>query len=73
LFNDPLASSNPLWFADIKESFMSKQISLVFVLLIALGLSACSAPPPLKAVPGPEAQRSHAHEAQDELSSEVHK
>jgi hypothetical protein len=50
---------------------MRKSLYLLFLSFV-FSLSAC-AKPPVKAAPGPETQRSHAHEAQDELSSEVHK
>ncbi len=54
-----------------KENNMRKPASFLIVLLFALGLSACTSRP----VTGPSAdeQRSRAHGAQDELSSEVHK
>jgi hypothetical protein len=55
-----------------KENHMRKPIYFLFLLLVALGLSAC-ARAPVKAAPSQETQRSHAHEAQDELKSEVHK
>jgi len=51
---------------------MRKMISILFLVFIAVGLSAC-AKPPSKPVDNSEAQRSHSKEAQDELSSEVHK
>lgn len=51
---------------------MHKFTSILFVLLLGFGLSAC-AKPPVKPVASQEGQRSHAKEAQDELSSEVHK
>jgi predicted small lipoprotein YifL len=51
---------------------MRKSISILFVLLIVGGLSAC-ARAPVKHVNTPDEQRSHAGQAQDELSSEVHK
>ena len=51
---------------------MRKSISVLFILFVALGLSAC-AKPPVQQGASQEQQRSHAHEAQDELSSEVHK
>jgi outer membrane biogenesis lipoprotein LolB len=56
----------------MKESHMRKLISILFLLLVTLGLSAC-AKPPVKAVNSPDEQRSHAQGAQDELSSEIHK
>ena len=56
----------------IKEMHMRKSISILFVLLIVGGLSAC-ARAPVKHVNTPDEQRSHAGQAQDELSSEVHK
>ena len=56
----------------IKENLMRKMISILFLVFIAVGLSAC-AKPPSKPVDNSEAQRSHSKEAQDELSSEVHK
>ncbi len=46
--------------------------SIVISFLLLAGLSAC-ATPPAKSVNNQETQRSHAKEAQDELSSEVHK
>jgi hypothetical protein len=55
-----------------KENLMRKPVYFLFLLLAALGLSAC-ARAPAKAVPSQETQRSHAHEAQDELKSEVSK
>ena len=51
---------------------MHKAISILFLLLVAFGLSAC-AKPPVKPVASQEEQRSHAKGAQDELSSEIHK
>jgi hypothetical protein len=54
-----------------KENLMCKPVYFLFLLLVALGLSAC-AKAPAKAAPSQETQRSHAHEAQDELKSEVH-
>ena len=51
---------------------MRKSISILCVLLVVAGLSACSQAP-AKHVNAPEVQRSHAEGAQDELSSEVHK
>ncbi len=51
---------------------MRKSLYLLFLSFVVFNLSAC-AKPPVKAAPSPEAQRSHAHEAQGELSSEVHK
>ncbi len=51
---------------------MRKPISILFTLLLSLGLSAC-AKLPVKAVNSQEEQRSHAEKAQGELSSEVHK
>ena len=45
---------------------------ILLCLLLALGLTACSQPS-VKAEPNPDSQRSRAHGAQDELSSEVHK
>ena len=51
---------------------MSKSVFILSVLLLALGLSAC-AKAPVKPENSPEVQRSHAHEAQDELSSGVRK
>jgi len=56
----------------MKESYMRKQISILLVLLAAIALSAC-AKPPVNQGANQEQQRSHAHQAQDELSSEVHK
>jgi len=58
--------------ATLKENQMRKPIVILFLILFALGLSAC-AKPPVKAVNSPDQQRSHAQGAQDELSSEVHK
>ena len=51
---------------------MRKPIVILFLIIVALSLSAC-AKPPAKAVNSPDQQRSHAQGAQDELSSEVHK
>ncbi len=51
---------------------MRKIIYILFLAFVVSGLAAC-AKQPVKAAPSPEAQRSHAHEAQDELSTEVHK
>lgn len=51
---------------------MRQSIRVMFLLLVLSGLAAC-AKPPAKAENSPEAQRSHAQGAQDELSSEVHK
>ena len=50
---------------------MRKLIFILFMLLAALGVSAC-ADTHVTAVDSPDVQRSHAQEAQDELSSEVH-
>lgn len=50
---------------------MCKLIFILFMLLAALGVSAC-ADTQVKAGDSPDVQRSHAQEAQDELSSEVH-
>ena len=54
--------------ANLKEEVMRKLV----LILLALGLTAC-AKAPAKPVHGSETQRSHAHEAQGELSSEVRK
>ena len=51
---------------------MRKLIRALLGLAVASSLAAC-AEPPAKPVAGQETQRSHAHEAQDELSTEVHK
>lgn len=51
---------------------MRKLILILFILLVSFGVSAC-ADRPVKAGNSPDAQRSHAQGAQDELSSEVHK
>ncbi|OIR19459.1 hypothetical protein GALL_03400 [mine drainage metagenome] len=51
---------------------MHQSIRAAFLLLMLCGLSACTKPP-AKVENSPETQRSHAHGAQDELSSEVHK
>lgn len=51
---------------------MHKLISVLVGMVVASSLAAC-AEPPAKPVAGQETQRSHAHEAQDELSTEVHK
>ena len=51
---------------------MRKLIKMLAGLVVASTLVAC-AEPPTKPVAGQETQRSHAHEAQDELSTEVHK
>lgn len=56
----------------MKEMHMRKSISILFVLLVVAGLSAC-ARAPVKHVNTPDEQRSHAEKAQEELSSEVHK
>jgi hypothetical protein len=49
---------------------MRKPISILFLLFVTLGVSAC-ANPPVKS--SPDEQRSHAEKAQGELSTEVHK
>jgi len=51
---------------------MRKSVFILSVLLVSLGLYSC-AKPPVKPENSPEVQRSHAHEAQDELSSGVRK
>ncbi len=52
---------------------MRKPTSILFVLIFfALGLSACTSRP-VSTGPSADEQRSRAHGAQDELSSEVHK
>ncbi len=51
---------------------MRKPITILFLLTIALGFTAC-AKTPAKTVMTPDEQRSHAQGAQEELSSEVHK
>lgn len=51
---------------------MRKPISILFLLFVTLGVSAC-ANPPVKSVSSPDEQRSHAEKAQGELSTEVHK
>lgn len=55
----------------IKEMHMRKSISILFVLLVVVGLSACAKA--ARHANTPDEQRSHAGQAQDELSSEVHK
>ncbi len=52
---------------------MRKLITMSLGLLVLLNLAACAEAPPQKPVADQETQRSHAHEAQDELSTEVHK
>ncbi len=49
---------------------MRNFISILFCLVIALAVPGC-AQPPGKASNSPDEQRSHAREAQDELSSAV--
>ena len=56
----------------MKEMHMRKSVSILFVLLVVAGLSAC-AKAPARHVNTPDEQRSHAGQAQDELSSEVRK
>ena len=51
---------------------MRKPISILFILLVSIGLAAC-AKPSVKPVASQDEQRSHAQGAQEELSSEVHK
>lgn len=51
---------------------MRKSISVLLVLLLVAGMSAC-AKAPAKHVNDPETQRGHAAGAQEELSSEVRK
>ena len=51
---------------------MRKRLFILSIMVVAFGLSAC-ARTPVKPVNSPEVQRGHAHEAQGELSSEVHK
>jgi hypothetical protein len=51
---------------------MRKPIAILLFLSLAAALSAC-AKPPVKPSATQEEQRSHAREAQGELSSEVHK
>jgi len=51
---------------------MRKLFSILSVIFITFGLVACTRAP-VKPVNSPEVQRSHAHEAQDELSSGVRK
>jgi hypothetical protein len=53
-----------------KEDDMNKLISILFLLLIALGVSACSSP---QYGNSPEQQRKNAKEAQDELSTDVNR
>jgi hypothetical protein len=55
----------------MKEMHMRKSVSILLVLLVVAGLSACAKP--ARHVNTPDEQRSHAGQAQDELSSEVHK
>ncbi len=47
---------------------MRKSVSILLLMFITLGLSACAKPSASQ-----DEQRSHAKGAQDELSSEVHK
>jgi hypothetical protein len=56
----------------MKEMHMRKSVSILFALLVVAGLSAC-AKAPARHVNTPDEQRSHAGQAQDELSSEVRK
>lgn len=49
---------------------MRKLISIMFLLLAATGMAACSAPPN-KSGNTPEQQRKNAQGAQDELSNDV--
>jgi hypothetical protein len=51
---------------------MRRSVFILSVLLLVTGLASC-AKAPVKPVNSPEVQRGHAHEAQGELSSEVHK
>jgi hypothetical protein len=51
---------------------MRKPVLILSILFAVFGLVACSRTP-VKPVNSPEVQRSHAHEAQDELSTGVRK
>jgi hypothetical protein len=53
-----------------KRNDMKKLISALFLLLIALGVSACETP---QYGNSPEQQRKNAKEAQDELSTDVNR
>jgi hypothetical protein len=55
----------------MKEMHMRKSVSILWALLVMTGLSACAKP--ARHVNTPDQQRSHAGQAQDELSSEVRK
>jgi hypothetical protein len=56
----------------LKEVSMRKYFSILCLLFAGAGLNAC-AHAPGKQVYTPDQQRSHAQDAQGELSSEIHK
>jgi hypothetical protein len=54
------------------ENYMNKLISIMWLLLVAASISACTESP-IKAGNTADQQRSNARDAQDELSTEVHR
>jgi hypothetical protein len=66
--NKRLISNIFLW----NEDSMKKLIFIMYLMLLASGLSACSAPPKNYGNT-PEQQRKNAQEAQEELSTDVNR
>ena len=55
---------------NLERNDMNKQIAIMFLLLLALGVTGCSSP---NYGNTPEQQRKNAKEAQDELSTDVNR